>query len=185
MHYYGLVILASWLVFLVYWFVSSWSAKRNAVRNPRGILVRILLALLALAFLHFSGARGLEPYAGPYSEVLGWGGALLAALGIAYAVWARRTLGRNWGMPMSVKEAPELVTSGPYARVRHPIYTGVLLAIFGSLITVGFAWLLIFVVAAAYFTYSATQEEKLLAQTFPDAYPAYKARTRMLVPFIF
>ncbi len=86
---------------------------------------------------------------------------------------------------MSVKENPELVTTGPYAHVRHPIYTGVIFAMLGSCLAAGWIWLLWFIVIVPYFIYSATQEEKLLAKTFPEAYPAYKKRTKMLIPFVF
>lgn len=88
-------------------------------------------------------------------------------------------------MPMAVKEAPELVTTGPYATVRHPIYTGVILAILGSTLTGGWWWLVIFVISTAYFIYAAMREEKEMAKTFPDTYPAYKARTKMLIPYVF
>lgn len=68
----------------------------------------------------------------------GAGGRCLAiwVLGLGLAVWARIYLGRNWGMPTSTKEDPELVTSGPYRTIRHPIYTGILLAMIGSAIAV-------------------------------------------------
>src|SRR6185503_8446049 len=107
-----------------------------------------------------------------------------AVVGITFAIWARYTLGRNWGMPMSVKEKPELVTSGPYALVRHPIYTGVLLALLGSTFVVGLWWLIIFAVGTIYFLYSAAREEALMMKEFPNEYPAYKARTKMLIPLI-
>ncbi len=88
-------------------------------------------------------------------------------------------------MPQSVKENPELVTSGPYAYIRHPIYTGVLVAMIGTALVTSMLWLLIFVVTGGYFIYSALEEEKLMLKTFPDSYPAYKARSKMLIPFIF
>ncbi len=182
---YTFIILTSWVVFFCYWFLSSFSAKRNAPQSGRGQLVRGFMFLLAAIIVWGMDTLHLRLSFGPYAEAFAWTGAILTALGIAFAVWARYYLGYNWGMPMSVKKEPELVTSGPYRFVRHPIYTGVLLAIFGSLITASPLWLVIFVVAAGYFTYSAKQEEALMAETFPDAYPTYKARTKMLIPFIF
>jgi protein-S-isoprenylcysteine O-methyltransferase Ste14 len=87
-------------------------------------------------------------------------------------------------MPMTVKENPELVTSGPYAYVRHPIYTGVLLAIAGSLLLAG-PWALVAVMLpGAYFVWSARQEEKIMEKEFPSEYPAYKKRSKMLIPFV-
>jgi protein-S-isoprenylcysteine O-methyltransferase Ste14 len=87
-------------------------------------------------------------------------------------------------MPMSRKENPELVSTGPYALVRHPIYTGILLAMLGSTIGQSIFWLLPFILFGAYFIYSARREEKLLTEQFPEQYPAYMHKTKMLVPFL-
>ena len=111
-------------------------------------------------------------------------GALCAVLGVAFAVWARVYLASNWGMPMTLRENPKLVTTGPYRYVRHPIYTGVILALFGSTVVSGTWWALIFIASVFYFTVSAFQEERDLVEKFPDTYPAYKARTKMLIPFV-
>jgi protein-S-isoprenylcysteine O-methyltransferase Ste14 len=99
-------------------------------------------------------------------------------------VWARIHLGRNWGMPMTERTEPELVTSGPYRFVRHPIYSGILLGLLGTGLATSLYWLIGFGVALVYFTYSATVEERTLTATFPDAYPKYKAHTKMLIPFL-
>jgi protein-S-isoprenylcysteine O-methyltransferase Ste14 len=112
-------------------------------------------------------------------------GIVLFVAGLGFAVWARMHIGRNWGVPMSQKESPELVTSGPYHLVRHPIYTGILAAGVGSAIALSWSWLIPVALAGFYFIYSATVEERYLAQEFPDTYPAYRRSTKMLVPFIF
>ena len=83
-------------------------------------------------------------------------------------------LGRNWGMPMTRKADPELVTSGPYHKIRHPIYTGIILAMVGTTIAVSLYWLVAVFVIGAYFIYSAVVEERSMTQLFPDTYPAYK-----------
>jgi protein-S-isoprenylcysteine O-methyltransferase Ste14 len=105
-------------------------------------------------------------------------------LGLALAVWARVYIGRNWGMPMSEKVDPELVTSGPYRSVRHPIYSGIILAMIGTTIGVSLYWLVAVVVMGAYFLYSAVVEERSMGRLFPGAYPEYKRSTKMLIPFI-
>ena len=106
------------------------------------------------------------------------------ASGLALAVWARVDLGRNWGMPMTQKAEPELVTSGPYRFVRHPIYSGLLAAILGTALATNLIGVIIVAILGAYFYYSATVEEKNLTVTFPAAYPAYRASTKMLIPFV-
>jgi protein-S-isoprenylcysteine O-methyltransferase Ste14 len=86
---------------------------------------------------------------------------------------------------MSEKVDPELVTTGPYSRVRHPIYSGIILAMIGTAIAVSWYWLLAVVLLGAYFVYSAVMEERYMAGLFPDTYSAYKRSTKMLVPFVF
>ena len=88
-------------------------------------------------------------------------------------------------MPMSQKADPELVTTGPYRSIRHPIYTGIILAMIGTTIAVSLYWLVAVVVLGAYFVYSAIAEERFMAGRLPDSYPGYKRSTRMLIPFIF
>ena len=83
---------------------------------------------------------------------------------------------------MSRKEQPELVTSGPYAHIRHPIYTGLGLAMLGSAIAVNIDWLLLLVLIGGYFIYSARREETVMLQQLPEQYSAYKARTGMFTP---
>jgi protein-S-isoprenylcysteine O-methyltransferase Ste14 len=86
---------------------------------------------------------------------------------------------------MSQKDEPELVSSGPYHLVRHPIYSGILLAGAGTAVALSWQGLIVVVLAGIYFVYSATVEERYLTEQFPDAYPAYRRSTKMLVPFIF
>ena len=112
-------------------------------------------------------------------------GLALFLLGLGLAVWARLYLGRNWGMPMSRKDDPELVTTGPYHWVRNPIYSGLILAMIGTAIAVSVAWLIAAVLLGGYFVYSAIKEGAYLAGQFPDTYPAYQASTKMLIPFVF
>jgi protein-S-isoprenylcysteine O-methyltransferase Ste14 len=77
------------------------------------------------------------------------------------------------------------VTSGPYHLVRHPIYSGILLAGVGTAVALSWMWLIAVALAGIYFLYSATVEERYLTEQFPDAYPVYKCSTKMLVPYVF
>jgi len=106
-------------------------------------------------------------------------------IGLLTAIWARLNLGKNWGTPMSQKQDPELVTSGPYNYIRHPIYSGILLASLGTAIASTVYLFIIFIIIAVYFIFSAVTEERLMTKEFPKVYPDYKARTKMLIPFIF
>jgi len=184
------IIPALWLLFAAYWGISALSAKRSIGTTgwwQQGLL-RAGIVLLTLVVLHFTrterALRAAQSYQ-THSLILGAIGSALVLLGVGLAVYARFCLGRNWGMPMSRKTDPELVTTGPYKSVRHPIYSGIILAMIGSAIAISLYWLIAVVILAAYFVYSAVSEERYLTKTFPDAYPRYKQSTKMLIPFIF
>lgn len=167
-----------WGVFWLYWLIAAAGAKRGACstrfRAP-GLLAIVVFLLIRVFGPHTLAIHSLAGHVA--------GGILLIA-GLGLAVWARIYLGRNWGMPMTKKEEPELVTSGPYRFVRHPIYSGLLLAVGGTALITNVYWLIALVVVGAYFIYSAKVEEQLMTTSFPATYPAYKARTKMLVPFL-
>jgi protein-S-isoprenylcysteine O-methyltransferase Ste14 len=187
---YRWIITGLWLLFVAYWAVAAVGAKRNATRRrlPSEIGLRLVVILLIVAVVRSSSLRQFlaetQRFAN-HSVVLGWVGVALCLLGFGLAINARWHLGRNWGMPMSRKEQPELVTSGPYALIRHPIYTGLILAMLGSALGLNIFWALLLVLVSAYFIYSARREEAVMLQLFPQQYPAYMARTGMLVPRLF
>jgi protein-S-isoprenylcysteine O-methyltransferase Ste14 len=145
-------------------------------RHPRAIVLVLLLLTQLEVF------RGHAVTTDPWLQGIGLA---IFVLGLALAVWARIYLGRNWGMPMSEKVDPELVTTGPYRTVRHPIYSGIVLAMVGTAIAVSIYWLIAVVLLGGYFIYSAFMEERCRAQVFPDTFPAYKQSTEMLIPFLF
>lgn len=190
MDIYNSSILALWLIFLVYWAISAFSMKRSVGaragrRSEAGLRLGIMVVVVLATRISMvnRALRNGQAYM-PSSTLMRIIGVLLCALGVGLAIWARVTIGRNWGMPMSQKENPELVTSGPYAFIRHPIYTGVLTAMLGSVIGHDVIWLLPLILFGAYFAYSARREEKLMIEEFPEQYPAYMSRTRMLLPFV-
>lgn len=184
------IILVCWLAFWAYWIASAAGSKKNnysnigqRIRREAFFRLIIIVLIVLVAFIRPSFFSTIDHPLGYNVYRLG-AGLVLFFLGLAFAIWARRSLGENWGMPMSLKQNPELVTSGAYRFVRHPIYSGILLAILGTGIALNPAWLLISVVAGIYFVYSATVEEQIMVKAFPQAYPGYKQKTKMLLPFI-
>ncbi len=172
-------VVIVWIVFWIYWLVSAFGAKRGRGARRRVPLNGLsALSVIVLVRVFRGGSLAV------HSPVLGVIGAVVFAAGIALAVWARLHLGRNWGMPMSRKDEPELVTSGPYRLVRHPIYTGLLAGLLGTALVTNLVGLIIVAILGGYFYYCASVEEKHLTATFPTAYPAYRARTKMLIPFV-
>jgi protein-S-isoprenylcysteine O-methyltransferase Ste14 len=172
-------IAVIWVIFWLYWLVSAAGAKhgsRMARTRPPGLLILVV----GFVLLRAVGTNSLAVHS-PILEAVGM---ILLLLGLALAVWARIYLGRNWGMPMTRKDEPELVTSGPYNVVRHPIYSGILLAVLGTALATDLYWLIAFGILAVYFVYSSKVEERLLTNSFPTAYPSYKTKTKMLIPFV-
>jgi protein-S-isoprenylcysteine O-methyltransferase Ste14 len=177
-----IIIGVGWILFWAYWLVMAATAKAGRSRWAQfaGIRVGVILVILLLLRLRVfkdHGAATGNPW------LLGIGLAIFV-LGLTLAVWARVYLGRNWGMPMSQKADPELVTTGPYGKIRHPIYSGIFLAMVGTAIAVSLYWLIAVAILGAYFLFSAVTEEHTMAKLFPAAYPPYKHATKMLIPYI-
>ena len=177
-----IVFAVGWGAFWLYWLVAAFSMKRGRVPWTRELRIRALIAVVVVILVRIGVFRGRGLNTDPRRAALG---VALFALGLGFAIWARVHIGRNWGTPMTQKDEPELVTSGPYHLVRHPIYSGVLVAGLGTAVALSWTWLIAVGLAGIYFLYSATVEERYLTEQFPDAYPAYKRSTKMLVPFIF
>jgi protein-S-isoprenylcysteine O-methyltransferase Ste14 len=177
-----IIIGVGWIVFWAYWLVMAFTAKAEQSRWTRfaGVRVGLILVVLLLFRLRVFKVHGAVT-SNPW--LLGVGLAVFV-FGLALAVWARVYLGRNWGMPMSRKADPELVTTGPYRRIRHPIYSGVILGMVGTAIAFSPYWLNAVAILGAYFLFSALIEERTMAKLFPAAYPPYKRATKMLIPYI-
>lgn len=179
MHTLKIAIAIVWIVFWVYWLASAFGVKEGRADRRRVPLNGVsALAVIVLLRVFRGGSLTVD------SPVLEAIGAVVFVSGLALAIWARIQLGRNWGMPMTQKAEPELVTSGPYRWVRHPIYTGLLVGLLGTALATNLIGLIIVAVLGGYFYYSASVEEKNLIATFPTAYPAYRSSTKMLIPFV-
>lgn len=177
-----LVFAVGWGAFWLYWLLAAFSTKRGRIPWSRELRIRAVIVVVAIVLVRLGAFRGHGVHSDPLCAGLGLA---LFALGLGFAIWARIHIGRNWGTPMTQKDEPELVTSGPYRLVRHPIYGGILIAGIGTAVALSWWWLAAFVLAGVYFLYSATVEERYLTEQFPDDYPSYKRSTRMLVPFVF
>lgn len=193
----GWLILASWLILVTYWCVSSFAAARSLGSRWiwwREIAVRLGFFAFALFVLQrslagpaLSGLAFYAPEVGGLISLLGCG---LAMLGVGFAIRGRGCLGSGWSRAavgdsrILGDESRELVTTGPYARVRHPIYGGLLLVIVGSAIGQSALWLLPLIAYGPSFIASARREEQLLLERYPERYRAYMGRTKMLIPFL-
>jgi protein-S-isoprenylcysteine O-methyltransferase Ste14 len=183
MHIQGEIIAICWLVFIAVWFVAALYGRATMRSfSPSARAVRLLL-VVAIVLGMFYGDRIRMPELARIGTALADAGDLLCIAGVAFAIWARVTLGRNWGMPMTLHDNPELVTAGPYRLVRHPIYTGLAAMFIGTALVFPLA-AFAGVIMIAYMVFSARREERDMEARFPDAYPAYRQRSKMLVPFV-
>ena len=184
----GHLIEAAWLVFLLYW---AWSARRvKGARRSEPLSPRLLKYWLPLAVAACLIQR-VRAYPSsllhlrvlPESTSLLVLGLLLTWLGVALAIRARVVLGRNWSSEVQVKHDHELIVRGPYRWVRHPIYTGLLLAILGSALALGeLRGVIAFAIIAVSFWFKLRLEERWMGEQFGGAYDDYRRRTKALVP---
>ena len=183
---YDLPLTVLWLAWLAYWLAAARNVKPARRReSPASRLLTIVLTIPAAVLLAVRGpwlpwlsARFL-----PDTMIVYLLGLLMVVAGLAFAIWARVHLGRNWSGTVTVKENHELIRSGPYAIVRHPIYTGLLLAILGTAIVVG-EWrgLLAFCFLTIALVLKLRREERFMEESFPDTYPSYCAQVPALIP---
>jgi protein-S-isoprenylcysteine O-methyltransferase Ste14 len=115
-----------------------------------------------------------------------WLGAAITIAGLLFAVWARQYLGRNWSSSVTIKQGHELITTGPYAVVRHPIYTGILTGFLG--VAIAMSQVRGFIVPALFFLafwLKLRREEQFMRSQFGDVYTTYAHHTSALVPYLF
>jgi len=182
----GALLRNLWLALLLVWLAGALSTKRVVRRQPAAQrLAQVALGITALALLFVSslnvgwlGWRFVKQ--GPGVE---YAGVAITVAGMALAVWARVVLGRNWSGNVTVKADHELVQRGPYRLVRHPIYSGVTLALLGTAVSVGEvrALLAVLVVLLAW-RIKWPVEERFMIEQFGDQYLQYRRRVKAIVP---
>jgi len=176
-----------WAVFILYWLISAPWAKVVAEKESiwSGLSHRIPLAGSYILLADFHLPAPLNISVTPHARWTGAMGVVICVLGLLVTLWARWTLGGNWSSSVTFKQGHELIRTGPYRWVRHPIYTGLLVMALGTALGFGQlrCWLSLPLMATA-FLIKLKQEEKLLLRHFPQEYPTYKKQVKALVPFI-
>jgi protein-S-isoprenylcysteine O-methyltransferase Ste14 len=184
----GIALAALWIGWLVYWWTSARDVKVTRWREPLGSQLLHRVPLICVALL-FAAPRWVPKVLTrrflPLGSVFSLVGVLLVAAGLGFAIWARRHLGRNWSAHVAVKEDHALIRTGPYRRLRHPIYTGILLAFLGTALVVG-EWRALVAVPFALlaFAIKSRLEERQMRQVFPE-YEQYQRETAAIIPFIY
>ena len=186
-HAYRLLFPAMWLSWGAYWWLASRGAKPAERREPLGSrLLHVLPLLLAFWLLWANRVPGefLNDRLFPWAPLVFWVAAFATAAGMLFSVWARVHLAGNWSGIVTLKRDHELIASGPYAMVRHPIYTGLLIAIIGSGAARG-EWRGVFAILIAWWALwrKLRLEERWLTERFGQQYESYCRRVPALVPF--
>jgi protein-S-isoprenylcysteine O-methyltransferase Ste14 len=183
-----LFICLAWLVWLAIWVALSLNTKsvvRREGRLSRALHLGPLVVAGALLLSPDLSGATLNARLLPRAAWMVPAGALLVACGLGFAVWARLVLAGNWSGTVTLKAAHELVRNGPYALARHPIYTGLLTALFGTMLAID-AWrgLVAFLIVALSFLRKMGTEEAFMRSAFGAQYDAYRAETAALVPWV-
>jgi protein-S-isoprenylcysteine O-methyltransferase Ste14 len=182
------IISVCWTLFAVIWLLAAFATKKSVYRESRAQRLRYTIPILLGGFLLAKGHRLSDPLNHrviPHVEALAWTGVVLCIAGLLFCIWARFTLGRNWSGVVTLKGRHELITSGPYALVRHPIYTGLLTMFVATVIVLGHVAGIIampFVFVSLWI--KLRYEEKLMLKKFPNEYAAYRQRVKRMIPFI-
>lgn len=180
------LLFAPWIVFAVVWIVGTFSAKRTVKAEGTRSYFSHNVFLVMGAMLLFGWPKALVgERLWRDSPGIEWIALALTALGIGFTIWSRVVIAGNWSANVTIKEGHDLATSGPYRVVRHPIYTGLLIALAGEAIAVGSLGAMISLPLFVLGLWLKLRiEERFLREQFGAAYDAYARRSKALIPFI-
>lgn len=184
------IVLFLWIAFLIYWRLSAAGVKpavrRDSAWSRTSYIIPLVIAAILLSIPPLPGGGFLFSRFLPQRTDGYWPGVMLIAGGLGFSIWARQHLGRNWSGTVQVKQDHQLICTGPYRFVRHPIYTGILLAFLGNAIVVDqWSALLAVFIAFGSFWRKLTIEERFMRETFGSVYGEYRGRTAALIPYLF
>jgi protein-S-isoprenylcysteine O-methyltransferase Ste14 len=182
------IISACWSIFPVVWLLAAIFTKRTVYRESRAQRLRYTIPILIGCYLLFRGYHLPYPFNAriiPYTNPILVAAAVLCVSGLALCFWARAVLGGNWSGTVTLKENHELILSGPYRLVRHPIYTGLLAMVVATAMQQGhIAGMIGLILVFISFWIKLNEEEELMRQQFSDQYLAYGERVKRIIPFV-
>ena len=180
------VIAFLWIAMFTIWFITGISLKptvRAASETQAHVSVWIVWLGWFLLFSQHPGSPNIQLFS--RSPLRGYVALVITAVGLLFAIWARFTIGRNWSGMVTLTEGHELIRKGPYSIVRHPIYTGLMLATLGTAIAYGgAAGFLGFACVAGSWAYKSRVEEKLMVEQFGEEYEKYRREVKALIPLV-
>ncbi|HXE31553.1 MAG TPA: isoprenylcysteine carboxylmethyltransferase family protein [Terriglobales bacterium] len=184
----SVLVVGCWVAFFLYWLAYAFGTKPATVRQSTAARLshRVPLWIAAVLLLTRGNLGRLDQPLWTASPAARLAAVVITVVGLAGAIWSRRTLGRNWSSDVTRKQGHELIQTGPYRLVRNPIYTSMLLMLLGSgLLVDRVRGLVAVALALAGFWLKIRQEESYMQAQFPESYPPYRRRVKSLVPFVF
>lgn len=183
---FRLLVEIPWIIFVIYWIVGA--IKTRATRESESAASRIAILLIEIAgyVLIFSDSAGIG-FLGTRFMPRTWASAILGVVltwsGIGLAIWARYHLAEYWSARITIKEDHQLIRTGPYTHLRHPIYSGLVLATIGSALVID-KWRCVLGVCLVLtgYCFKAMKEEAMLGQQFGDAFREHQKHTGFLIP---
>ena len=175
-----------WILFVMFWVISAFSVKATQARQPWvGRLIYLWLGLVAalLLTLRIGGAQFNRSIL-PHTIAVGMLADVIIAIGLSIAIWARIVLGGNWSSRVALKEGHELIQRGPYRAVRHPIYSGLLLMVLGTVLLAGRLVDFTALIISFFGLWMKLRQEELLLTKHLPGYAEYMTRTKALIPFV-
>jgi protein-S-isoprenylcysteine O-methyltransferase Ste14 len=180
----------TWGILLFYWFVSALRTKKTSTKESflRRFWLYWLPLIAAFYLLGPNDRFGNWLIPGnfiPHTNTVGFIGLVFCVVGLVVAVWGRAALGKNWSVSVQQKENHELIVSGAYKFIRHPIYSGLLLMLLGNAVIAG-TWrgLVAVSIVLISFWFKQKKEEKWLIEIFGNEYKEYMNRTKALIPWL-
>ncbi len=176
-----------WGALVLYWIARAFTNKKTVYRQSRLRQFGNVLAV-AIPGMLIDVSPGIHHHFYSLTPITDVAGVTITGVGIALAIYARYILGKNWSGSPTLKQDHQLITRGPYRFVRHPIYTGLVLAIAGTMVAIvpSIAGIAYIVLIATAFAIKLRFEEKLMLRQFPEAYPGYRAKVRTaFIPLIY
>lgn len=183
---FRLLLLFPWVVFIIYWSIGALKTQATRIQEPFFSRYLVLLIEIVGYFLVFRRSAGIG-FLGtrfiPRTLLGAVTGTALTWMGIALAIWARYHLAEYWSARVTIKENHQLIRTGPYTHLRHPIYTGLILATIGSAVVIG-QWrsLIGLCLVVAGYCLKAKTEESMLTQQFGEAFREHQKHTGFLIP---
>jgi protein-S-isoprenylcysteine O-methyltransferase Ste14 len=181
------IIITCWCIFFVVWVVNAARTKATAERQSAAAMLahRLPVGLGWWLMIIPKWGSDMNRQILPHTTFLAMISVVLCVCGLIFTIWARQTLAGNWSADVTFKQNHELIRTGPYHIVRHPIYTGLLVMWLGTAILLGeVRGFLSLLLVAVGFWIKLHQEERLMLQHFPDAYPVYRREVKALIPFV-